>query len=160
MAKFKPGTEHLMYKHGGTGTRLYEIFRSMHKRCELKTHEAYHRYGGRGIKVCDEWSDFATFKNWALSHGYSNELSIDRIDPNGNYNPSNCRWATPKEQSNNRCDNHYVTYKGVTYTITQLSELFGMQKSTLRFRIVHGWSVEDAVERPVKVYRRSKNGSY
>lgn len=130
-------------------------------RCYNEKEYHYPDWGGRGIKICPEWNnDFFSFQKWALSNGYKDSLSIDRIDNDGDYSPDNCRWATPKEQSNNRCDNHYVTYKGTTYTITQLSELFGIQKSTLRFRIVHGWSIEDAVERPVKVYRRGKNGSY
>lgn len=89
--------------HGGSSTRLYHIYAHMKSRCYCPTNAKYRLYGGRGIRICDKWlSGFAHFRDWALSNGYRDDLTIDRIDPDGNYEPSNCRWATLAEQSRNR----------------------------------------------------------
>lgn len=88
--------------HGEARTRLYRIWKAMRKRCNNPNDSCYYLYGGRGITVCEEWSQYEPFKLWALNNGYSEELSIDRIEPNGNYEPANCRWATAKEQVINR----------------------------------------------------------
>lgn len=132
-------------------SRLYVIWCHMIERCHTPTSDRYDDYGGRGIKVCDEWRDnYLAFKKWALSNGYNSKLTIDRVDNEGDYTPENCKWSTVKEQCNNRRSNHLLTYKGETKTITQWAETIGMNADTLKYRIYLGWSVEDAIERPVR----------
>lgn len=134
--------------HGKTGTRIHNIWRSMKRRCYTKSHIEYKRYGARGIIVCDEWNnDFEKFYEWSMKNGYNDNLSIDRIDVNGNYEPSNCRWVTMKEQQNNRRNNHCITYCGKTMTTKQFSEKYNMNYSTLITRLSRGWSVEKIISK-------------
>ena len=116
-------------------TRLYRIWSNMKTRCENPNRKDYKRYGQRGVKVCEEWSDFLTFYEWAINNGYKDGLTLDRIDANSNYEPSNCRWATAKEQGNNRTNNHLITYNGETKTIAQWAEERNINHDTLYSRI-------------------------
>lgn len=141
----------LNIRHGMQPYRLYYIWRSIKSRVLNKNHKSYGSYGGRGIEVCEEWRDsFETFRDWALANGYNDTLTIDRIDVNGNYEPSNCRWSTPKEQQNNKRSNHPITFNGETHTISEWSEIIGINKGTLGDRISNGWTIERALTEPVK----------
>lgn len=147
-------------KHGQSGKRLYKIWIDMRNRCKNPLCRDFHYYGGRGIKVCDEWlNSYNAFRNWSYSNGYKDDLTIDRIDLNGDYSPNNCKWATRKEQLNNTRRTVFVKYNGKLYSITQLSELLSLPY----FRLYNGlkkgnMSVEQAIEYAKKEvrYRRKK----
>lgn len=138
-------------KHGKWKTRLYKTWCNMKSRCNNKNATAYERYGGRGIRVCDEWLyDFESFQRWALDNGYTDGLSIDRINNDGDYCPSNCRWINQREQSNNTSRNHLITYDGETHSISEWADIKGISPKTLWNRIDRGWSVERALTQLVK----------
>ena len=141
-------------KHGDKGKRLYRIWKGMRERCNTPTCSTYKNYGERGIKVCPEWDDYLVFKEWALSHGYSDKLTIDRIDVNGNYEPSNCRWITYKQQANNTRANHLITIDGVTHTMTEWAEISGIKMATIWARLDRGWNQKDAVFKPLHAIRQ------
>lgn len=125
-------------KHGLVKTPLYSVWSGMIQRCTNTKANNYGRYGKRGIKICSEWrSNFKAFYEWAMFNGYSAGLTIDRIDTNGDYEPSNCRWVDRKTQQNNRRNNHHFTYNGVTHTIAEWSKLLNVNPETLRYRVNH-----------------------
>lgn len=133
--------------HGKSHTKLHNIWCGMRARCKDKNLEAYKYYGGRGISVCEEWDkSFEAFYEWSMGNGYSDELSIDRIDVNGNYEPSNCRWATAKEQARNMRTNRLLTFNGETKPMAEWGEIMGLRSSTIQYRLDKmGWSVEKAL---------------
>lgn len=133
-------------KHGMSKSRIYSIWSNMKARCECVTNNAYHLYGKRGIKVCDEWHDFNNFAKWAIENGYGKNLTIDRIDNDGNYCPDNCRWATAKEQGNNTRTCKMITYNGETKTMRGWEEKMGLSKGVICWRVKHGWSEKEAIE--------------
>ena len=131
---------------GRSATRLYRIWLAMRSRCNNPNMEQYRNYGGRGIRVCKDWDDYIVFKNWAIENGYNDQLSIDRVDVDGNYCPENCRWATPAEQSRNTRANRMITFRGETKTITDWSLITGIPYKTIRKRLEkYGLSVEEAL---------------
>ena len=134
----------------GKVSRLYQIWLAMKKRCGNPNDSGYQRYGGRGIEICNEWKDYKKFHEWSMDKGYSDELSIDRIDNNRGYEPENCRWVTNSIQQRNKRNNHLICFQGETKTLTEWSELAGMESSLLRYRLKSGWSVENALLIPVK----------
>lgn len=125
----------------------YDTYRSMMDRCYRETAKNYQYYGGRGIEVCDEWHDIINFEKWTLENGYKKGLSLERINANGNYCPENCKWATMKEQANNRRNTIYLDYNGETHSLSEWAELLDINQSTLRNRIFRGWPVEKALGR-------------
>lgn len=135
--------------HGMTDTPLYIIWCNMRARCCRKTSTEYYNYGGRGIKLCEAWFSFDAFAEWALSHGYADGLSIERIDVNGNYEPDNCKWIEPAQQSLNQRRSHFVTAFGKTQTIKEWADESGLKYDTIERRInQYGYTPEDAVTLP------------
>lgn len=134
--------------HGGwaNNEKLYSVWHGMRKRCSNKNGHNYKDYGARGITVCDEWGDYSAFREWSLSHGYADGLSIDRIDVNGNYEPSNCRWTNNKVQQNNRRCCIYITYNDETHTLKEWSEIRGIKYQTLYQRYKLGWDTSRLLE--------------
>lgn len=138
-------------KHGLSGNkRLFNIWCHVRTRCNNPHSKSYTRYGGRGIKVCEEWkNNFEVFYEWAMQNGYKDNLTLDRINNDGDYEPNNCRWADFFVQANNRSNNHFLTYKGKTQTIQQWANELKMSDTILRDRINKlGWSIEDTLETP------------
>ena len=114
-------------RDGRSKTRLYRIWWGMKSRCCTPSDGDYSNYGARGIRVCDAWlASFDAFKDWALANGYTDELTIDRVDVNGPYSPENCRWATVKEQSRNRQNTLFIAYNGVTKSASEWAEQLGV----------------------------------
>ena len=122
--------------------RLYGIWVNMRRRCREKDRKYYFQ---KGIKVCQEWQNYKLFAKWAYSNGYSDSLTIDRINPNKNYEPTNCRWITIEEQQRNRSDVHKLTFNGETHCISEWAEITGIDKWTISKRLLDGWSVERAL---------------
>ncbi|WP_047504238.1 MULTISPECIES: hypothetical protein [Staphylococcus] len=131
-------------KHGDSKKRLYRIWINMIRRCSIETETHFNRYGGRGIKVCDEWVDnYLEFKEWAMKNGYDEKLSIDRIDNNGNYTPENCRWVDVKTQSNNRETNVLIKYQGVERTLKEWCTLLNLNYNTVHYRYAKGYGIDE-----------------
>lgn len=145
-------------KHGMFGTRIYNIWDGMKARCYNKNHVAYKNYGGRGITICDEWlNSFKSFYSWSILNGYKENLTIDRIDNNGNYEPSNCRWATAFEQAQNRRNIIFVTIGGETKSISEWSKETGLSNQCINSRIKAGWPEEKLLIAPKKRKQKEKN---
>lgn len=141
---------------------LYTTYRGMLQRCNNKNSSHYKHYGGKGVKVCEEWeNDYVSFYNWALKNNASKELTLDRVDNNLGYSPENCRWVDAKQQANNKSNNRKLTYNGMTKTIAQWSELTRIQESTIRFRLDHyGYTIGQALgyeDKPIKKINRENS---
>lgn len=146
----------LVKSHGVRYTRIYNVWCKIKSRCYNPKDIVFKHYGGRGIVMSEEWKNNPkVFCDWAIANGYDEnakkgECTIDRIDVNGNYEPSNCRWTNQKEQCNNKRNNRFITYNNETHTAMQWCEIIGIKYITLSRRLSLGWSVERTLTTPVR----------
>ena len=153
----KSNAEYVPRYDGYVKPVLYDVWTGMKDRCYNTRNRSYKVYGGKGIRVCEEWfEDFQVFNDWAVASGYETGLSIDRIDNDGNYCPENCRWVTPIEQANNKSNSHKIMYNGETHTIAEWSRISGMNYDLIKSRIYRGWSADEVFETPLGEYPLSK----
>ena len=138
-------------RHGGTGTRLYNIWLDMRKRCTNQNSKNYKRYGARGITVCEEWAEYEAFESWAIENGYNDSKSIDRIDNNEGYEPTNCRWTDEITQANNRRSNRIHEIDGIKKTSAEWCREYGVKPNTFLNRINRGMTAKEALETPAKI---------
>ena len=132
--------ENAVYK-----TPLYTTWGNMVQRCSNSKRPDFKYYGARGIAVCEEWKSFENFKQWAYANGYSEELTLDRIDNSGNYEPQNCRWVTRYQQNCNLRSNRKYQMAGKTFTLSQLCRIYGVNLSTARYRLAHGATIQETL---------------
>lgn len=143
--------------HKESKTPLYRKWKSMLYRCENKKHIAYKDYGARGITVCEEWHDFLSFKKWVEETKPCGEFSIDRIDNDKGYSPDNCRWASQKEQANNRRSNVMIAYQNEVHNLMEWSKILGFDYKSVHNRMHKlGWSFEKAINTPIDIKKRNK----
>lgn len=164
----KSGSENTFYRHGGRGTKLYGVWKTMRQRCNNSNNYDYRWYGAKGIKVCEEWNDFAKFREWANGSGYKEGLTIDRIDSQGNYEPSNCRWITIQEQQRNKSNTRFYELNGEYHTISEWSKILGIHPSVISEKLRKGKSLYEINEdnehkkglpkRNEKIYEMYVNG--
>jgi dephospho-CoA kinase len=150
------------YKHGQSYNRIYKTYQDMVSRCYYPKKMYYKDYGGRGIRVCDEWLDkekgFINFYNWAMNNGYDDKLKIDRIDVNGNYEPDNCRWVDDYTQANNTSANHYIEYFEIRKSISEWSQITGINEQTLVSRVNDlKWEINNIFDPVRKMKNRGNN---
>lgn len=137
-------------KHNQKHSRIYNIWCGMKQRCNENRGNYF------SVKYCEEWENFIPFYEWSVANGYSDELTLDRINPLGNYEPSNCRWVTQKVQQNNRTNNTIYVLNGEKHTLSEWADITKIGRSTLSARILKlGWSVEDAITTPLKKVRKT-----
>ena len=139
------------FSHKKKNTRIYNIWTNIKTRCYNKNRKNFYNYGGRGITVCDEWKkDFMSFYNWAMANGYNDTLTIDRIDVNGNYEPSNCRWVDIYTQANNKRTNHFLTYNGNTHTLAEWARIYNINYKLFQKKISQGKTMDYIISKYIK----------
>lgn len=136
--------------HSGCGTKLYNIWSEMRRRCSNPSHARYRRYGGRGVTVCAEFMDFATFRDWSLKNGYMDDhgLSLDRIDNDGGYRPDNCRWTDSRTQARNSSKVRRVAFNGRNLCLSEWEEFSGISQKIISLRLRRGWTMERILATP------------
>lgn len=144
--------------HGLSHCKLYSVWNTMRHRCYNEKNKKYKIYGARGITVCDEWkNNYIAFREWALSHGYAEGLTLDRKNVEGNYCPENCRWVTQKIQQRNRRNNRLIEYKGQRKLLLEWCEEFNLPFKTVQARLrVLKWSIDKALNTPIEYHRNYK----
>ena len=151
----------MKYRHGLTNTRLYRIWRNMKSRCNNPKTPHYEYYGGKGIKVCSEWNDFINFYNWSIQNGYNDNLTIDRIDNNRNYEPNNCKWSTYKEQNAHLPSLRKIYYNNQYYSIMDIVNMTGLTYKCISARYERGWSIDEILNTPkITKLKINKDGTY
>lgn len=143
-----PNPGHFLPAHGQEGTPLYRRWQAMMTRTTNPNHPAFHNYGGRGIRVCDRWLSFTNFAT-DMGPSFQVHLTLDRIDTNGPYEPNNCRWITNAQQQRNRRNNHRLTCHGRSMTLVEWTEVLALPRSTIEYRLKHGWTVQRALTKGV-----------
>ncbi len=146
-------------KHREGKSRLYVIWAGMKQRCENSNRKDYAKYGGRGIRVCDEWHDYLSFRDWACANGYDDSKSIERINNDGDYSPTNCRWVDYTVQQNNKRNSFCLTVDGKTQTAAEWSKESGIPAERIRKRKRNGWTDKDAVFEPLDEAHQHKGTS-
>ncbi len=139
------GCQQHKIKHGMAGSPIYNLWAALKYRTLNENNTAYHNYGERGISVCDEWLEFIPFYNWSVINGYKQGLTIDRIDNDKGYSPSNCRWVTRVIQGNNKRNNHIIEYNGEKMTMSNFCKKYNLSYHKFKKRIYRGKSVEEAI---------------
>lgn len=152
---------HPNFRHGhalkGRRSGTYKSWRSMRKRCLTPSGSDYPAYGAKGISICSRWD---RFQNFLADMGERPEgMSLERINNDGNYEPSNCKWATRREQARNRKHCRFLEYHGERKTLSEWAELRGMGAETLRFRLARGWPLEKALEAPIRAHTRKQKAA-
>jgi len=145
--------------HGMSRSKLNAVWQSMKQRCLNPNHKYFSHYGGRGIEICKEWLTNTNFFSWALSNGYKEGLTIDRINVNGNYEPLNCQWVTMKSQCRNKRDNVFIEFNNKTLCIADWAKKIGISYSAMRKRL-QKWSVEKALTTPKSMINDTTSNIY
>lgn len=141
-------TKKQLGKHFQSGTRLHKLWMAMKRRCYCAGDTGYRYYGARGIRVCDEWyNNFESFRDWALSNGYDDSLSLDRKDCNGNYCPENCQWIPLEDQKYNKRSSRFITVLGETHLLTEWARIIGVSHAAIIHAEKRGQRAEDYIVR-------------